>query len=683
MRKVSRGQFSASLAGKFTAGLAALVVAGAAAQPPRAFGAPPNSAANLKGVDGSVRAGDDFYRFADGPWLDATPLPAGRSSFGDGSMLKDLADRRVRDLIQNAAQTASAHDTPAGAGQKIGDYYASLMDTAGIEARGLAPLADQLASIASITDREALSAYLGTTLRLDDGSDTQPDNILGVWIHQPFHDADHYAPHLVQGGLGLQDRDDYLDPSPDKAKGRDAYRVHIAEVLKLVGMADAEARATRVLALEIAIAKAHRPRSDLDDVAKTDNSWSRADFDTKAKGIVWRAYFEAAGLGQQGEFVVWQPTAVTGLSALVAEQPIDVWKDYLTFHLLAHNAVALPRAFGGQAADREAQAVAAVNAALGDAVGKLYVERYSSPQDKAAAVAMTENIRTAYRRRLAAMTWMSPATRQKALAKLAALKIGMGYPDAWIDYAKLDVTPGDPVGNLRRAERFEYERNLGKLAQPVDPAEWAMLPQVFGAVIIFSPNATDFSAALLQPPYFDAAGDAAANYGSAGAAAAHEISHSFDVLGNLYDDGGRLAKWWTAEDTVRYRTVEARMAAQLSGYCPRPGLCLNGKQMVGESIADLTGVQLAYDAYHLSLHGRPDAIKDGLTGDQRFFLAYARRWRKVQTEAALRQQVMTDIHPPGEYRSDVVRNVDAWYAAFGVRPGDKLYLPPSQRVRVW
>jgi len=684
MRYNNDGHFGTRPFGKFTFGAAALVVAIAAAHPLMAAGEP-TAPDVTKRVDRSVKPGDDFYRFANGPWLDATPLPAGRSSFDSTSLVREDSARRVRDLMRDAAQGVSPQDRTwaADTRQKIGDYYASLMDTAGIEARGLTPLADQLASIAGITDREALSAYLGTTLRLDDGSDTQPDNILGVWFHQPFHDATHYVPHLVQGGLGLPDRDDYLDASPGKAQARDTYRAHVAEVLKLAGMADAEDRAARVLALEVAIAKAHGPRSDLDDIANTDNSWSRADFDAKAKGIDWRAYFNAAGLSRQDEFIVWQPAAVTGLSALVADQPIAAWKDYLAFHLLAHYAATLPKAFGGQSADRETQVVAAVNAALGDAVGRLYVQRYYSPETKAAAVTVMENIRTAYRERMASMTWMSPATRQKALVKLAALEIGVGYPAAWIDYSKLDVVRGDPVGNLRRAERFEYERNLDKLSKPVDAAEWAMLPQVYGAVIIFTPNATDFSAALLQPPYFDADGDAASSYGWGGAAAAHEISHSFDVLGNQYDDQGRLVNWWTAEDTARYHVAQEQMTAQLGGYCPRPGLCLNGKQMLGESIADLTGLQLAYDAYHHSLHGRPDAIIGGLTGDQRFFLAYARRWKRVQTEAALRQQVMTDTHPPGEYRTDIVRNVDAWYAAFDVKPGDKLYLPPSQRVRVW
>lgn len=661
--------------------LAALIAVTTVACPVAFAGAPADT------VDASVRPGDDFYRFASGPWLDATKIPDGRASYDSSAMLRDENARRVRDLIQGAANTAAA----TGLSQKVGDYYASQMDAAGIEAKGLAPLAGELAAIAGIADRTALSAYLGHTLRSDDGTDTQVDGIFGVWIHQGFVEAEHYLPHLVQGGLGLGEREAYLDPAPEKAMRRDAYRTHIAKIFSLAGVDQADVRAARVLSLEIAIARTHASRADTDDPVKDNNTWQRANFDAHAAGMDWNAYFEAAGLGHQAQFVVWQPSAVTGTSALIASVPLDAWKDYLAFHLIEHNVAVLPKAFneehfaflGEPVPDRGERSIAATNAALGEAVGRLYVARYFPPAAKAAARAMVENIRIAFRARIAALPWMSPETKQKALAKLAALKVGVGYPDTWTDYEGLSIVRGDAYGNLGRAEAFAYRRDLAKLTQPVDPAEWALLPQTVGAVINFSPNSMQFSAGILQPPYFDPAGDAASNYGSAGAGLAHEVSHSFDTLGNVYDAQGNMNGWWTANDLARYSAATAPLAAQYDAYCPRPDLCVKGKQVLGEAVADLAGLRAAHDAYLLSLHGKADAIKNGLTGEQRFFLAFARRWRRVQSDEALRRQIAGDTHPPGEYRSDTVRNLDAWYGAFGIGPGDKLYLKPAARIGIW
>jgi putative endopeptidase len=616
----------------------------------------------------SPRPGDDFYRYANGDWLASTTLPDGRASYDTSTMLREKNAERVRALLEDAA--AKPGSAPA---RKVGDYYAGFLDTAAIDAKGLAPLAPGLAAIAGIHDRRSLSAYLGTTLRLDDGSDSAVDGIFGLWVHQGFTSADRYLPQLVQGGATLHDYGD--------AAKTDAYRAHIAALLKEAGFDAPEARATRVLALETAIAKSHAARADTDDPKKTDNTWQRADFAAKAPGLDWNAYLGAAGLAGQNDFLVWQPSAVAGTAALAASAPLDTWKDYLAVHLLDHYAAVLP---GAPAADRKQQAVAATQAALSDAMGQLYVARYFPPEAKAAAVAMVDNIRTAYRARLAHLAWMSPATRDKALAKLATLNIGLGTPDRWTNYDALTVTRGDALGNLRRAEAFAYRGALAKLGRPIDVAEWsAVAPQDVGAVIYFSPNTIQFGAGLLQPPYFDPAGDAAANYGSAGAGLAHEVSHTFDMLGNQYDEAGRLAPWWSAGDTAHFQAATAPLAAQYDAYCPAPGLCLHGQQVLSEATADLTGLTIAYDAYHLSLHGKPDTIVDGLSGDQRFFLAFAHRWRRIQTDAALRKQVAGDIHPPGEDRAATVRNLDAWYAAFGVTPQDKLYLAPGARVHIW
>jgi predicted metalloendopeptidase len=296
---------------------------------------------------------------------------------------------------------------------------------------------------------------------------------------------------------------------------------------------------------------------------------------------------------------------------------------------------------------------------------------------------MVADLIAAYRARIPKLTWMSPQTKEKALSKLAALRIGVGYPDVWINYSQLEVLRGDALGNMRRAEAFNRSYNLAKLKHAADPDEWRIDPQIVGAVILFSPNTETFSAGILQPPYFDPQGDTASNYGSAGAGMAHEISHSFDELGNIYDDQGRLGNWWTEEDTAKYHAAAEKLVAQFNGYCPLPDLCVNGKQVLTENIADIAGLLTAHDAYVLSLKGKADVVINGLTGEQRFFLAFAQRWRKAQSEAALRRQVKSDTHPPGEYRSDTVRNVEAWYKAYDVMPGDKLYLKPEDRVGIW
>ena len=646
-------------------------------------------------MDRSVKPGDDFYRFANGGWLRAVAVPTGQPSYGTSTMLIEKTSERVRNLIQEAASAKSARGSIA---QKVGDYYASFMDEGAIEARGLTPLADEMAAIAAITNKASLSAYLGTTLNTEvDGLTANADHVFGVWVNQSFTDSRHYVFHLLQGGLGMPDRDDYIDPSPKMAALRAQYQAHIAAILKLVGVADSEIKAARILSLEIRIAQAHAPDSDAADVFNQNNPWKRGDFNVKAPGLDWDAYFTSAGVAGQREFIVWQPSALTGTSALVNSESIDLWKDYLRFHLVEHYASVLPMAvatedfsFYGtilsgaqQAPNRSRGAIAATNGALGQAVGQLYTQRYFPPDAKAKAQAMVDDLITAYRSRIANLTWMSPQTKEKALAKLAALRIGVGYPDTWIDYSRLEVVRGDAFGNMRRAEAFNRSGNLAKLRQPADPNEWRIDPQIVGAVIVFSPNAEFFSAGILQPPYFDSQGDAASNYGSAGAGIAHEISHSFDELGNIYDSEGRLGYWWTAEDSAKYHAAAAKLVAQFDGYCPLSDLCVNGKQVLNENIADLAGLLVAHDAYVLSLKGKTDVVIGGLGGEQRFFLAFAQRWRKAQGETALRRQIATDNHPPGEYRSDTVRNVESWYKAYEVTPGDKLFLKSEDRVGVW
>ena len=629
-------------------------------------------------MDTSIKPGEDFYRYANGGWLKRITIPSGQSSYDNRATLTEITSKRVRDLIQDAA---SSHPVSGSVAQKVGDYYASFMDQDGVEAKGMTPLTSELTLIQKITNKRSLSAYLGSTLNTEvDGLTANADHIFGLFVSQGFEDAKHNYPHILQGGLGMPDRESYLDPSPKTAELRVQYQARIAAILKPAGVADVESSAARVLALETAIARSHAPDADAADVFKQNNPWKRADFDSKAVGMDWDAYFRAAGLNAQSDFIVWQPTAVIGTSALVDRESIDTWKDYLRFHLIEHYASALPKSV---APDRQRVAIDATNAALGQAVGQLYTSQYFPSSTKAKAKAMVHDLITAYRTRISNLKWMSSATKEKALAKLSALTIGVGYPDKWIDYSTLKVVRGDAFGNMHRAEAFNRERNLAQLKQPADPNEWRIDPQIVGAIIMFTPNSEFFSAGILQPPYFDGNGDAASNYGSAGAGMAHEISHSFDELGNIYDDQGRLGNWWTANDSIAYHDAAAKLLSQFAGYCPFPDLCINGKQVMSESIADLAGLQVAHDAYILSLKGKTDVLKDGLSGEQRFFVAFAQRWRRLQSEAALRRQIKTDSHLPGEYRSNAVRNVDAWYTAFQIVPTDKLYLKPEDRVRVW
>jgi predicted metalloendopeptidase len=436
---------------------------------------------------------------------------------------------------------------------------------------------------------------------------------------------------------------------------------------------------------------------DSQDVVKGNNPWSRQDFDARAPGLDWTEFFAAAGLDKQTTFVVWHPGAATGISALVRSQPIATWKDYLTFHAVEHLGNFLPKAFVDERfnfygkvltgtpklRDRWKRAVDATDAALGEAVGKLYVARYFPPANKARVQEVVRNEIEAFRSRIDRLSWMAPQTKEKAKAKLAALIVGVGYPDKWRDYSALEVARGDAFGNAQRSSLFEYRRNLKKLGQPVDRSEWVMNPQLVNAVNLPAMNALNFPAAILQPPYFDPARPAAMNYGSVGAVVGHEISHSFDDQGALFDASGRLHNWWTEEDFAHFKASSAQLVKQYDAYRPFPDLAVNGKLTLSENIADVAGLAAAYDAYQLSLRGAQAPIVQGFTGDQQFFVSFGQSWRQKIREPALRQRIMTDGHSPGEYRADTVRNVDAWYNALAVKPGQALYLSSEERVRVW
>ncbi|HTX35481.1 MAG TPA: M13 family metallopeptidase [Bryobacteraceae bacterium] len=673
--------------------LAAAALASACATRPPS----PSAGIDLAGMDKSVAPGDDFNAYTNGGWIKATPIPADKPSYGVFTILADQTRQRLLSLLEDSAKAGAAAGEDA---RKIGDYYSSFMDEAAIESKGIEPLQPQLAAIAAIADRHSLARVLGSYLRADvdalNNTNFQTGNLFGIWVTQGLTDPSHSYPYLLQGGLGLPDRDYYLSSTPQMAALRGQYQAHIAAMFKLAGFDDPPACAARVFALETAMAKVHATRVESEDVHRA-VSWNRTELPAKAPGLDWPVLLEAAGLADAPVFIVWHPQAIPGLSALAASQPLDSWKDWLAFHTIDRSAPFLPQAFVDESFSfygktlsgtpeirpRWQRGMDATSDALGEAVGRLYAERYFPAATKAKVQALVADLVKAFGAMIDSLTWMSPETKVRAKQKLATLKVGVGYPDRWQDYSALRIVKGDALGNQQRAELFEYHRQLDKLHQPVNRGEWWMTPQTVNAVNLPLQNALNFPAAIIQPPYFDADADAAHNYGAMGAIIGHEISHSFDDQGSQFDAQGRLANWWTKDDFDHFKAAGEALAAQFDAYHPFPDLAVNGHQTLSENIADVAGLLAAHQAYRLSLGGKPDAVKDGFTGDQRFFISFGQSWRDKIREARLRLQIATDGHAPAEYRADTVRNLDSWYDAFQVHAPQKLYLAPPDRVRIW
>jgi putative endopeptidase len=653
---------------------------------------------DLAGIDHAVKPGDDFNGYANGTWAKTAQIPADRSSTGIFLKVFEKAEKRNAELIRDVGKNSPK---PGSNERKIADFYAAFMGDAAIEKNGLEPLKPELAKIAAIKDKAALSSTLGGTLRADvdpiNATNWSTENLFGLFVTQGLEDPSHNVPYLLQGGLGMPNRDYYLADDAQMKGYREKYQAYIASLLKLSGDKEADANAKAILALETKIAKAQESLVESEDVHKANNPWAMADFAKKAPGLDWNAYFAAAGLSGQKQVIVWQPEAIRQIAALVGSEPLDAWKAWLAFHTLNHSAGLLPKAYADaqfefyghtlngtpKQRDRWKRAIGATNNALGDAVGQIYVQRYFPASSKARVAQMVDNIKAAFNDHVDTLDWMSASTKQKAKAKIATLKVGVGYPETWRDYASLDVRADDPVGNHLRAEAYEYKHQLAKLGQPVDKGEWWMTPQTVNAVNLPLQNALNFPAAILEAPFFDPKADDAANYGSIGAVIGHEISHSFDNTGAEFDAEGRLANWWTPEDQAHFKAAGQKLVEQYNAYEPLPGLHINGQQTLGENIADVSGLAIAHAAYVKSLGGKPAPVIDGLSGDQRFFLAFAQSWRTKTRDAALRAQLIGDGHSPGSYRAQTVRNLDEWYDAFKVKQGEKLYLDPKQRVKIW
>jgi putative endopeptidase len=653
---------------------------------------------DLAGMDHSVKPGDDFDGYANGNWRKTAVIPPDRASTGIFLQVFNKAEQRNADLIK----AAGAANAPAGSNEsKIADYYAAFMDQAGIAKHGLSPLKPELTKIDAIKTPADLAGVLGGQLRADvdpvNATNFSTEHLFGLFVTQGLEDSAHNVAYLLQGGLGMPNRDYYLATDKDMAGIRAKYQSYIATQLKNAGIVDADAKAKAVFELEMKIAKVHESLVDSEDVHKANNPWNTADFAAKAPGLDWPAYLHAAGLDTQKQITVWQPSAIRGISALVASEPLDTWKAFLIFHTINHSAGLLPPAFADagfefyghtlqgtpKQRDRWKRAIGALNNDLGDAVGQIYVKKYFPASSKAQVKQMVDNILAAFTDRVDQLDWMTRATKQKAKAKIATVRVGVGYPETWRDYADLTISRDDPVGNHLRAEQHEYQHQLAKLGQPVDKGEWWMTPQTVNAVNLPLQNALNFPAAILEAPFFDPKADAASNYGSIGAVIGHEISHSFDNTGAEFDAQGRLANWWTPEDQAHFKATGQKLVEQYNAYEPLPGLHVNGQQTLGENIADVSGLTIAWIAYHKSLGGKPAPVINGLSGDQRFFLAFAQSWRTKTRPAALRAQVIGDGHAPGNFRAQTVRNLDAWYDAFSPKPGEKLYLAPRDRVKIW
>jgi putative endopeptidase len=652
---------------------------------------------NTANMDLAVKPGDDFYHYANGAYLSRTQIPADRSSVSVFGILGDRAAERSAAIVNDPSNSKAPEGSDA---RKIADLNHAYMDEAAIEAHGRAALEAQLKLINAIRTSHDLAEAIGHSLRADvdplNAGKFHTANFIGLWVAPAFNDPDKEAPYLLQGGLGLPGKDYYVTDSERMKSIREAYQKHLATNFRLAGYDHVDERAAAVVALERSIAEHHVSLADSENIEHANNLWTLADFSTKAPGLDWPTFFTAADLGSQKSFFVWQPAAFIAESALVASTPVAAWKDFLAAHLIDEYAGATSKAFaderfnfsktiGGapQQRPREQRAVALVNTVLGDAVGKQYAARYFTPEEKAKVQQLVANLITSFHARLETATWLAPSTRAEAIEKLQTLRVSIGYPEKWRSYAALEIKPDDLFGDLARDSKFEYQYELSRIGQPVDRSEWVMTPQTVNAVELPLDNSLNFPAAILQPPFYDPAAPDAVNYGAIGAVIGHEISHTFDSEGSAFDSHGRVRDWWTPADLKHFNDSTSALARQYDTYKPFPDLALNGKQTLGENIADVAGLTAAYDAFHASLHGNAAPVVGGLTGDQQFFIAFAQNYAGLTREGFLRAQILGDGHSPGQYRALTVRNLDAWYKAFNVQPTDKLYLAPADRVHIW
>ena len=640
-------------------------------------------------MDTSVRAQDDFYRYINGHWLDKTQIPADKPSYGAFDMLYDKSLDAMREIIERAQKS------PTDAGQhKIGDFYASFMDEAAVEKAGIAPLKGEFARIDAMHGAADLPAMMAHASRFGISAPMR------FAIHQDNKDSTKYAADFFQSGLGLPDRDYYLKDGDAKLKQiRDAYQGHIERMFALTGDADAKADAATVLAIETAIATVEWTKVENRDPIKTYNKVEVSKLDEIAPGFDWKTYLAEAQLAGKVDYViVSQPSYFHGMASLFRVVPIEQWKTYFRWQALRAAAPYLSKAyvdenfaFYGTALrgtpenqPRWKRGVRTVTGGMGEEVGKAYVAKYFPPESKARVTELVHNLQAAYKQSIDSLDWMSAETKQQAQAKLAAYMLKLGYPDNWRDYSALRIDRNDLLGNVFRANEFEYNRNLNKLGKPIDRTEWGMTPQTVNAYYNPEMNEIVFPAAILQPPFFNPKADDAVNYGAIGAVIGHEISHGFDDQGSQYDGSGNLHDWWTKDDHAKFSAKTKALVAEYSAFEPVKGYHNNGELTLGENIADNSGLAIAYKAYKISLGGKPAPVIDGMTGDQRFYAGFAQVWQENIRENYAIELTKSNEHsiPSDRVRGTVV-NQPAFYEAFDVKPGDKMYVAPDKRVIIW
>jgi endothelin-converting enzyme/putative endopeptidase len=637
-------------------------------------------------MDATVKPGDGFFHFVEGTWLRNHPIPADKTGAGYNYELPDEIEQQVKQLVEGAtAQPASP------TAQKIGDAYAAWMDNEGIEARGLAPLQPYLSRIDAVSGTDQLVQLM---------ADPAYAGPIGIFISADQDDPTRYTAAAGQARLGLPTRDYYLLQGEKYDAIRTAYRNYIVELGKLAGLTDPEGRANRILALETSLSKEQWTPEHRRDPVATHNPMTHAQLMKLAPQFDWPETLRSIGLANAQKVDVAEPSAVAAAGKRIADVPLSTWKEYLTFRFINDHASYLPKAFDDahfgfysktlndvpEQRARWKRGMSMLDDSLGEAVGQLYVAKYWPDATARQAQELVDDMRAAYREKISSASWMDAATREKALEKLASFDPRVGHPIKWIDYSDLKVSRTDPLANAVATENFQWQLQLKRFPHPVDRTLWEMTPQTVNAYYDPTMNQITVPAAILQPPFFDASADPAVNYAETGATTlGHEMGHGFDDQGRQYDAKGRLRDWWTPTTAAKYKVKADRLAAQFDKYEPIPGVHIKGKLTLGENLADLGGLETAYAAYrrYVARHGEPPVI-DGYTGDQRFFIAYAAAWQGKRREGATRQQLLSDPHSPEQYRVDgIVRNFDPWYKAFNVKPGDKLYLPPAQRVHVW
>ncbi len=677
---------------------------GANASPPsKAEAAPLASGVILANFDRSVRPQDDFYRYVNGTWLEKTQIPPDRSNYGTFTMLTVGVERNLATVVEDAAATPG----PAGTErQKIGDLYASFMDQAAVERDGPAALRKELATIDAIRDRHALARYFGQAqLRLvvpaPNGSGLQPFGVAAPMVAGVRADAKHpdvNALYVDQFGLGMPDRDYYLKNEGRFAEVRGKYEAYVRDLLSLAGRPDAAAAAKNVLALETKLASAQWPQDELRDPVKAYNPQDLAAAAKLTPGFDWPSWLAGAGIAGQPKLIVGQPTYFTALAHAIREVPLETWKDYLRVHVIDDYAPLIGGGFEQAAFDfrertltgipemrpRSQRALQQVDFVMGETLGRLYVEKFFPPESKERMTALVKNLLATFGSSIDQLEWMGPETRRAAHDKLAKITVKIGYPDKWQPSPDVTIRRDALVANVMGTREANRRREFAKLGKPVDRTEWELTPQTVNAYYSPLSNEIVFPAAILQPPFFDARADDAVNYGGIGAVIGHEISHGFDDEGRQFDGNGTLRDWWTADDDAKFRARAGRLTDQYSAFSPLPGMNVNGKLTLGENIGDLSGLAIAYRAYRATPGAADAPVLDGFSGDQRFFIGWAQIWARKYREDELRKRLLTDPHSPSEFRvNGIVRNMEQFDAAFDVKPGDKLYLPPGERVQIW